>query len=134
MTTVSQLYPSPWLKADDLVGSVAVKIAKVTVEEIRQPDGEKTPRIVLSFSKDGKPTKKRLICNKTQALRIAELTRTEEFNRWVGLEVILQPAKATNGKPTIAITAARPAQATPPKVAQSDPKEEEEEEDNPFKG
>lgn len=112
MTTVSQIYPSPWLKADDLAGSVTVKIAKVAVEEFRQRDGEKESRIVLSFSKDGKPTKKKLICNKTQALAVAQLTKTEEFEKWQGREITLRPATLPNGKATISIAPESPSPKT----------------------
>ena len=101
--TVSELYPSPWLKPEDLAGrAVTVKIVAAQVEEIRQFDGTKTPKLVLSFEK----ASKRLITNKTQARRLAELTRTEAFADWAGHRVTLKPAVAQNGKPTIAIDAA----------------------------
>ena len=99
-TRLSQLqaYTSPWLKAADLQGRpVTVTIDSVDVEDIRQMDGRTEARIVLRFQ--GKS--KRLICNKTQALAIADLARTEEFGRWVGLTLILQPAKTRAGQYTI---------------------------------
>ena len=101
--TVSELYPSPWLKPEDLAGrAVTVKIVAAQVEEIRQFDGSKAPKLVLSFEK----ASKRLIANKTQARRLADLTGTEAFAAWVGHRVTLKPAVAQNGKPTIAIDAA----------------------------
>lgn len=101
--TVSELYPSPWLKPEDLAGrAVTVKIVAAQVEEIRQFDGSKAPKLVISFEK----ASKRLIANKTQARRLAELTQTEAFAAWAGHRVTLKPAVAQNGKPTIAIDAA----------------------------
>ena len=80
---------------------MTVKIVAAQVEEIRQFDGSKALKLVLSFEK----ATKRLITNKTQARRLAELTGTEAFAAWAGHRVTLKPAVAQNGKPTIAIDA-----------------------------
>lgn len=101
-TTVSQLqaYTSPWLKASDLQGRAAtVTIEGATVEEIRQQTGQKEARIVVTFA--GKS--KRLICNKTQALTLADLAKTEVFAKWKGLVVTLEPATTKSGQATINI-------------------------------
>ena len=102
LTTVSQLqaYTSPWLKASDLQGRAAtVTIEGATVEEIRQQTGQKEARIVVTFA--GKS--KRLICNKTQALTLADLAKTEVFAKWKGLVVTLEPATTRSGQETINI-------------------------------
>lgn len=101
-TRLSQLasYQSPWLKAEDLQGRpVAVTIEKVTVEDIRQRDGSREPRVVVAFR--GKS--KRLICNKTQAMTLADLAKTEEFTRWPGLTVVLATGRTPSGQATILI-------------------------------
>ena len=101
-TTVSQLqaYASPWLKASDLQGrAVTVTIEKATVEDIRQQNGQKEARIVVAFA--GK--EKRLICNKTQALTLADLAKTEAFDNWKGLVVTLEPSTTKSGQETINI-------------------------------
>jgi len=49
-----------------------------------------------------------MICNKTQCQALTDLTGSERFTDWVGRVVILAPATAQNGKPTLAI---RPAPA-----------------------
>lgn len=101
--TVSELFPSPWLKAEDLKGqAVVVTIEAVTVENLRQFDGTQAQKVVVAF----KSAKKRLILNKTQALRLAELTRSEVIDDWVEKRVTLKPAVAKNGKPTVGIDAA----------------------------
>ena len=49
--TVSDLFPSPWLKAEDLAGrAVTVKIVAAQVETIRQFDGTQAPKLVLRQS------------------------------------------------------------------------------------
>jgi len=98
--TVSDLFPSPWLKSEDLAGrAVVVKIVAAQVETLRQFDGTQAPKLVLTFEK----ATKRLIVNKTQAKRLAEVTGTEAFDAWVGHRVALKPAIAQNGKPTVGI-------------------------------
>jgi hypothetical protein len=102
---MSELYPSKWVKADDLAGRAApVKITAVTVETFRQPDGSSKVSAVLSF--EGKA--KRMILNKTQCQALTDLTGSERFTDWVGRVITLAPTTAQNGKPTIAI---RPAPA-----------------------
>ncbi len=106
-TRLSQLqaYQSPWLKASDLQGrSVTVTVEKATVEEVRTQDGSKEMKIVVVF----KGKAKKLIANKTQALTLADLAKTEEFGRWSGLTVVLEPAKTRNGQETINIRPASP--------------------------
>lgn len=107
-TKLSQLdaYTSPWLKAADLQGRAhRLKVERATVEEVRQQDGSKELKIIVAFEK----AKKRLICNKTQALALADAAHTEEFARWAGLTVVLEPT-VSRGKDTINIRQLPPAQ------------------------
>ena len=130
-TTVSQLqaYTSPWLKASDLQGRAAtVTIETATVEEIRQQNGQKEARIVVAFA--GKS--KRLICNKTQALTLADLAKTEVFENWRGLVVTLEPATTRSGQDTINIRRApAPAAST---TRSTTPAAAGQNEDKPFEG
>ena len=130
-TTVSQLqaYTSPWLKASDLQGRAAtVTIETATVEEIRQQTGQKEARIVVAFA--GKS--KRLICNKTQALTLADLAKTEVFDNWRGLVVTLEPATTRSGQDTINIRRApAPAAST---TRSTTPAAAGQNEDKPFEG
>lgn len=115
-TKLSQItsYQSPWLKAEDLQGrAVAVTIDRVAVEDIRQRDGSREPRVVVAFRGKGK----RLICNKTQAMTLADLAKTEEFGRWPGLTVTLAPGRTPSGQATVLIRPAAAAQATQAFVA-----------------
>lgn len=98
--TVSDLYPSKYVKAVDLQGKqVTVHIAQVSVEELRQFDGTRALKVVLAFHKRAK----RMILNKTQCLALARLTGSEHFDAWVGHTITLSPGMAHNGKPTLII-------------------------------
>lgn len=100
MRTVSEVYPSEWLHAANLMGrSVSVTIDKAVVEEFRQKDGKMEGRIVVAF----RGAQKRLVCNKTQAIAIAAVAGTEEFGKWAGVKVLLSPGRARNGMDTILI-------------------------------
>ena len=124
-----QAYTSPWLKASDLQGRAAtVTIETATVEEIRQQTGQKEARIVVAFA--GKS--KRLICNKTQALTLADLAKTEVFDNWRGLVVTLEPATTRSGQDTINVRRA-PAPATST-TRSTTPAAAGQNEDNPFEG
>lgn len=99
--TVTELYPERWLKARHLGGkAVTVRIAGVSVEELRLPDGSKQVAAILAFPK----TDKRLILNKTMCRALIELTGTERLGEWAGHSITLSPATAPNGKDTIKIT------------------------------
>ena len=106
-------YQSPWLSLPDLAGrAVRVTISEVRVEEVKQRDGTKARKAVLSFS--GK--KKRLICNVSQA-RAAGEAWGDDLERWIGKQAILQPGKAENGKDTIMLIPMPPAAHEPPAAA-----------------
>ena len=98
--TVTELYPSPWLKAEDLDGrAVTVTIKAVDLEDFRLPDGTHKPAAVLTFER----ASKRLILNKTMCRAILAIAGSERFIDWVGQRVTLAPATAPNGRPTIDI-------------------------------
>lgn len=114
--TVAELYPSPWLGPADLAGrAVTVIVARVDIEDIRNPQtSEKEPRAVVTFER----AQKRLILNKTQAHRLAEITGTEAFDAWAGTRVILHPGLAPNKRETIVIDPAPVATREPAPPAQ----------------
>ena len=85
MTTVSDAFPSNWLKAADLNNrTVKVTIDKVVFEEIGQ---HKDKKPVMYFDK----VKKGLVLNKTNATKIAA-THGESMEGWTGKEIELYPA------------------------------------------
>ena len=117
--TVSDLYPSRWLKADDLNGrTITLKITAVTLEPIRNPRTNKEEiKAIMDFGRT-----KRLILNKTQCLAMADIARSEVFADWPETAVTLRPARAHNNKPTIIII---PAPAPTPAPLKSEEEKEE---------
>lgn len=99
--TVSQLYPDPWLRVDDLNGrTVTLTIARATIETVRSTITNSDEQVcILDFGRS-----KRLILNKTQCLAVADIAGTEVFADWPGVRIELRPGRARNGKPTIVIT------------------------------
>ena len=82
MTTVSEAFPSNYLKAADLNNrTVKVKIDKVIFEEIGQ---NKDRKPVMYFA----DVKKGLVLNKTNAVEIAA-THGDQMEGWTGKEIEL---------------------------------------------
>jgi hypothetical protein len=82
MTTVSEAFPSNYLKAADLKNRrVKVAIDKVVFEEIGQ---NKDSKPIVYFNK----VEKGLVLNKTNAVEIAA-THGEEMAGWTGKEIEL---------------------------------------------
>ncbi len=82
MTTVSDAFPSNWLKAVDIKNKrIKVTIDKVIFEEIGQ---NKDKKPVMYFEK----VKKGLVLNKTNAVEIAA-THGDQMEGWTGKEIEL---------------------------------------------
>ena len=101
--TVSELFPSKWLKADDLSQPVSIAIESVQFEDVYDKEERKyVPKLTIAFHK----AQKRMIPNKTQCEAIWQITGTERFADWVGHIVQLAPGMALNRKPTIMVSKA----------------------------
>ncbi len=126
---IKTLFPSPWLHATDLPRAVTVKVSKATIEKVRSPQTkQEEDRLILTFvTPAGKPTSKRLICNKTQAFALATITNSLETDNWPGALIMLSTARAHNGQPTISISPASAPAAQA--VAEAQPQEEDADKD-----
>lgn len=98
-----------YLEPQDLQGrSLVVTIENAVVRDIYSPiKRSNEPVIVVRFV--GK--KKLLTLNKTQAGAIAEIARTDNYEKWAGHKIMITPADIKVGreqKQTIAITAPDP--------------------------
>lgn len=83
MAGLNDAFPSKYLKADDLKGrDVPVVIAGWSFENIGTPPEKK---LVLSFQGRDKT----MVCNKVNASRIASLYGGDDFDDWIGKEIIL---------------------------------------------
>lgn len=101
MAKVSEVYASPWLKAEDLQGkTVKVTVSQASAETLPNADGSKQDKIVLTFQ----GAKRKLILNKTQAAAMAGIGG-DDTDLWRGIEVYLAPQPTNNGKLTISLLA-----------------------------
>lgn len=100
MPLVSQVYPTRWLKAEDLQGkTVRVKIANVEVESVRQiMTNEFVPKLAVSFVNAHKV----LLCNATQARTLAGMFG-DNTDGWIDHEVTLSVERTPSGKLTIGV-------------------------------
>jgi hypothetical protein len=92
-----------YIEPADLKGqAIKVKIVAADVKETFNPRTKsKEKQIVLRFA--GK--QKVLGLNKTRAGQMIEIAGTPDFERWVGIDVIIRPGKQS-GKDTVVIEAA----------------------------
>ncbi len=98
--TVNQLWPYKWLRAVDLDKGKIVTITGQRIEMLKKfKSQDKEAKLILTF-KNGT---KELICTKTQARAIAELTGSETFADWPGTKVLLKPKLLPIGKYTIEV-------------------------------
>lgn len=88
MTNIDEIFTSgDYIKTSDLKGrDVNLRITEIEIREYQEKDGTSKRKPILSF--DG--TDKRLVCNKTNAYRIAEAFGTETAN-WKGQVITLYP-------------------------------------------
>ena len=105
--TFSDLFPSDYLTQDDFPAPRTLVIARVAVNEVRQPNG-KVKKAVLYFQGDKiKP----MILNKTNGLTLADLYGRYP-DGWVGkaLEVYADPSVMMKGKKVGGIRVKAPSQ------------------------
>jgi hypothetical protein len=103
MTKVDTMpgYQSPWLRPEDLRGSsVKVTIERVTVQVMRNFEGEPEEKLVVHFMAKTKV----LALNRGQAATLVHLFGNETDD-WAGREILLSPAPSRQpGKLTIAVS------------------------------
>jgi len=99
--SIKDLFPDRWLSPEHLAGRrPVVAIEAVTLETLYSAQTKKPEqKLVITFHR----ATLRMICNKTQAFRLAELCKSENYLRWVGHQVSLSAGRAQNGKLTIIV-------------------------------
>lgn len=91
------MFPSDYLSAVEFKGrDVTLTVTGVKMEELKMKGGKAESKPVLTF----KETKKKLVCNKTNADSIAQMYGTEA-TAWVGKRVTLFPTKTQCGRDTV---------------------------------
>ena len=128
MAKLGEVFPSKWLKAEELDGDTVLTITEVKIEVMGQGrDADSKP--VLYFQE----IEKGFVANKTNSNTLAKLLRSDDTDDWVGHQITIyptdvefkgemvpgirvratlpRPAKAS-AKPATAAAPSRPAAAT----------------------
>lgn len=85
-----ELYPSRWLKSEDIEGETPVVIKELVFDKMKDEDGKEEEKPVLLF----KGVDKGLVLNKTNAQRIAE-QHGDETDLWTGKKITLTTESVT---------------------------------------
>jgi hypothetical protein len=115
MPTKADVFPSKYLKAEDLKGhSVVLKIATSSLEKLKNGSGGEQRKVVLTFLK----TEKQLPLNATNFDSVMDITGEDDSDNWVGHKIELYPTQTTmQGKSVdcirIRAPGAAPARAAP---------------------
>jgi hypothetical protein len=126
---INDAFPSKYLKASDLPdeGSQAFTIERIEIEEIGR-NKERKPVIYFVEIHKG------LVCNKTNARTIAKLLGSEDSDEWTGKSISLFRAEVEFGGEMVESIRVRPKAVKPRSVPLSQPKAEQEVDENgvPF--
>lgn len=87
---LSQLFPSRYLRADDIDGDTPVIIKELVFDKMKDEDGKEEEKPVLLF----KGVEKGLVLNKTNAQRIEE-QHGSETDDWMGKRISLTTESVT---------------------------------------
>ena len=118
MPTREDVFPSKWLKAEDLSGrAYTLVVSDTALEPLQNASGEVQNKVVLYFAK----TKKSLPLNRTNFDQMVEITRKADSDDWPGTSIEVYPTMTPLGNrsvPCIRIRAAngpkKPEQPPPP--------------------
>ena len=79
-----KLFPTGFIDESDLPKDTIVTIAAVAIETLTRPGGDKDDKVAITFA----GAKKKLVCNKTNAIRIAKMYGSNTDD-WVGKAITL---------------------------------------------
>jgi hypothetical protein len=115
MVTLSEAFPSKYLKATDLEDGVAVATISVAdLEKIKGYDGKEQAKVVVYFAKKFKP----LILNRTNFESIGDIAGSYDTENWPGTKIGLYKTPVSfNGKTSDGIRIRKPAAEQKPKKA-----------------
>jgi hypothetical protein len=86
MPSISEMYPSKYLRASDLDGDTVATILHVELREV--DEGQSKPTIEFR-EKHLRP----LVCNRTNASAIAKALGSEDTDDWIGKRITLYPTQ-----------------------------------------
>jgi len=82
----NDLFPSKYLKSEDLEGDVTLTIDSCSLEEFKNKDTGKSENKLVVYFKD---QEKGLLVNKTNFKSIAEITGQDDTDNWTGKKITL---------------------------------------------
>lgn len=96
MPNVNDLTNSRFLKQDDCEPPVLVTIKDYELVNVAPADQKEDKKYVLHFEEDVKP----LVLNKTNGSLISVITRSGDFDNWIGHKIVLfkDPSISFGGK------------------------------------
>lgn len=94
---VADMFPSKWLKKEDVANPVTATIARITQEEMNDDGGGKVLKHIVYFNGNIKP----MVLNKTNALIVSTFLG-DDPSTWVGrsVEIYADPTIQMKGKIT----------------------------------
>lgn len=110
MPSIDEVFTSNTLKADDIRGrEPTVTIAAVEPREFKGRDGKIQNKLIITFQRAKKP----LVCNKTNAKRIAA-QHGKDYAKWIGKQITLyvDPFVEFGGEITEGVRVKLPQQST----------------------
>jgi len=87
---MNELYPSKYLKAEDIDGEVVATIVGLKLETMKNAEGKEDQKPVLYF----RGIDKGFVLNKTNGTRIAGM-HGDESDNWVGKKITLHQESVT---------------------------------------
>ena len=131
MVTLSDAFPSRFLKVTDLTDGPAVAAIKLAeLEKIKGFDGKEQPKVVLYFSKKYKP----LPLNRTNFESVMDISGSADSDDWPGTKIEMYATKTTmNGKVMDCVRIRAPGATVRPKKAPTDDDEKPFDDEIPFK-
>jgi len=110
---LQDVFPSRFFKGEDFPEPRLLTIAKVTVERIKNDDGESTkPVLWFEESEQG------MVVNKTNFTAMINITGHEDSDEWIGGQVVLvREVVAFGGRMVPALRLKRPKSRAPQPVA-----------------
>lgn len=99
---VKEMFPSKYVKGEDLKGPTVVTIARVESEEMYKPGVGQVTGYVLYFQEG----KKGIVLSRVLAQQIAQVLKCDDTDDWKGKRITLYPHPLTvAGVPRVAIRA-----------------------------
>jgi hypothetical protein len=123
MVTLSEAFPSKYLKATDLEDGPAVATIKLAeLEKIKGYDGKEQAKVIVYFAKKFKP----LVLNRTNYESIMDIADSGETEDWPGTKIELYTIPVTfNGKTADGIRIRKPGAEQKPKKASGPPPDDD---------